>query len=74
MKEHTFPISPRVSITSTRGPKGLRVVSSDGLDITLDEVMNGAWSERRVMMLIHTIFKDTKKKITKGLVRSEQKK
>jgi hypothetical protein len=68
MKAHTYPLaSGKGTITSTRTKKGLEVVSSNGLKITLQEEMNGAWSDRRILLLVNEVYKHTKRVVKKEL-------
>lgn len=69
MKTHTYEAATKKgTVTSTRTPLGTVITSSrGGTNFTLKEELNGAWSDRRICLLIHEVYQQAKKDVTKSL-------
>lgn len=69
MKTQTYEAAPKKgTVTSTRTAQGTLITSSrGGTNFTLKEEMNGAWSDRRICLLIHEVYQQAKKDVTKNL-------
>jgi hypothetical protein len=76
MKTQTYEAIPKKGIiTSTRTALGTLITSSrGGTNFTLKEEMNGAWSDRRICLLIHEVYQQAKKNVTKELKAKASKK
>jgi hypothetical protein len=73
MKEHIYKLPTKGTVSCKRDPLGMIVSSSSGMHLCLPEGLSGAWSERRVALLMCKVH-DMAVRSTKRQLKEQAKK